>query len=84
VEGSCEHSNEPSGSIKCWEIQDQQNHRSINKIQTSWEKRRTGMTKEKTEKSIEDKTVTLPKIQIRRKLVTEQTTLNIQFFKHYL
>jgi hypothetical protein len=20
VEGSCEHSNEPSGSIKCWEV----------------------------------------------------------------
>jgi hypothetical protein len=23
VDGSCEHSNEPSGSIKCWEILEQ-------------------------------------------------------------
>jgi hypothetical protein len=63
--------------------QDQQNYRSINKIQSSW-KKRTGMTKENSEKSTEEKTVTLPKIQIRRKLVTEQTMLNTQYFKHYL
>jgi hypothetical protein len=24
VEGSCEHGNEPSGSIKCWEVLEQQ------------------------------------------------------------
>lgn len=62
---------------------DQQSYKSINKIQTSL-KKRAGMTKGKTEKSTEDKTVTWPKIQIRRKLVTEQTMLNIQYFKHYL